>query len=95
MRRAARKDANQFHIVQALRGIGAKVHILDGKGIGDLLVGFRGELSILECKDGSLVPSRKKLRKTQEDFFRGWAGYRIYKVESIEEALMVIGATRA
>ena len=93
-RYAARKDANAHHIVQALRSIGAKVHMLDGKGIGDLLVGFRGQLSVLECKDGSLAPSRKRLRKTQEDFFREWQGYRIYKVESIEEALKVIGAVK-
>lgn len=93
MRRAARKDANAPHIVQALRGIGAKVHILDGKGIGDLLVGFRGELSVLELKDGNKPPSQRKLRPSQKKFHDDWQGYRIYKVESIEEALRVIGAS--
>lgn len=43
MRRAARTDANQTAIVEALRKCGASVQSLAavGKGVPDLLVGLR------------------------------------------------------
>ena len=93
-RYASRKDGNQSEIIKGLRQIGAKVHVLDGKGIGDLLVGFRNELSVLELKDGNKPLSQRKRRPSQKKFHDDWQGYRIYKVESIEEALKVIGAVK-
>lgn len=47
MRYAARKDTTQGAIVAALRGVGAKVLILDRF---DLLIHFRGKLMMLDCK---------------------------------------------
>ena len=57
MRRAAKVDANQAEIVQALRQIGAVVQSLAavGNGCPDLLVGYRNRLFLLELKDGSHV----------------------------------------
>jgi hypothetical protein len=50
MRRAAKVDANQTEIVQALRQIGAVVQSLAavGNGCPDLLVGYRNRLFLLE-----------------------------------------------
>ena len=46
MRRAARVDRNQAEIVVALRAGGASVQPLHavGKGVPDLLVGWRGKI---------------------------------------------------
>lgn len=63
MRRAARVDDNQGAIVAALRRIGAVVtplHMVGG-GVSDLLVSFRQRWLVMEVKDGSLPPSRRKL----------------------------------
>jgi hypothetical protein len=63
MRRAAKVDANQTEIVQALRQIGAVVQSLAavGNGCPDLLVGYRNRLFLLELKDGNKPPSAQKL----------------------------------
>jgi len=70
MRRRARVDANQSAIVETLRAAGAKVEFLSplGNGVPDLLVAFRGRWYVVEVKDGSLAPSRKKLTP----FERAW-----------------------
>lgn len=95
-RLAARTDATQTTIVSALRGIGAMVVVLSavGRGVPDLLVGFRGRWSLLELKDGAKSPSRQELTPAQVAFSREcqarglpWA-----KVATIDEALAAIGA---
>lgn len=61
MRRANRKDGNHRQIVKHLQAIGAHVHDLANKGEScDLLVGYRGELRLLEIKDPSQVPKQKR-----------------------------------
>ena len=76
MRRAAKIDANQTAVVQALRSVGATVEILSavGKGCPDLLVGFRGVNYLLEVKDGDKVASAQKLTKDQKQWHAGWRG---------------------
>lgn len=95
-RRAARTDANQSLIVSGLRSGGAFVVVLSavGRGVPDLLVGFRGRWILLELKDGAKSPSRQMLTAAQVAFAgacqaRGlpWA-----KVATVDEALSVIGA---
>ncbi len=93
MRRAARVDANQGAIVDALRAVGATVQPLAtlGDGVPDLLVGFRLANYLLEVKDGEKVPSARKLTEDQELWHGAWRGQK-QVVNSVDEALQAIGA---
>jgi Holliday junction resolvase len=90
-RRAPRKDDNHREIVNALESIGATVLCINEKDAPDLLVGYRGSDYLLEIKDGSKSPSRRKLRPGQERFAQMWRGRPPVKVESIDEAFRAIG----
>jgi soluble P-type ATPase len=87
-RRAARIDANQTEIVSTLRSVGARVQSLAavGDGVADLLVGYRGDLYLIECKDGDKPPSRRKLTEAQEAWHAEWDGY-VHLVTCVDEAL--------
>lgn len=90
MRRAAKVDANQGEIVDALRRIGAMVQSLAqlGKGVPDILVAFRGKWWVAEIKDGSKPPSAQKLTKDEAEWhakFNQAAKVCVWK--STEEAL--------
>ena len=59
----ARVDANQKEIVAELRKLGASavaIHEI-GRGCPDLLVGTLGINYLLEVKDGTKPPSRRRL----------------------------------
>lgn len=92
MRRAARTDANQTDIVDALRKVGASVAITSavGDGFPDLVVGHRGRNFLLEIKDGDKPPSRWKLTKAEQKFFDEWLG-EVNVIKSVEEALELLG----
>ena len=91
MRRAAKVDANQTEIVNALRQVGASVQSLaaTGKGCPDLLVGFRGKNLLLEVKDGGKVKSARKLTEDQVVWHQTWRG-KVYIVESVDQALNLL-----
>tara|TARA_A100001391_G_scaffold176590_1_gene139858 strand:- start:3816 stop:4097 length:282 start_codon:yes stop_codon:yes gene_type:complete len=91
MRRAAKVDANQAEIVEALRMIGASVQPLHavGQGCPDLLVGWRGIVSLLEVKDGSKPPSARKLTEDQVKWHTEWRG-QVAVVENVEQAIEAI-----
>ena len=93
MRLAARTDANQADIVKALLDIGASVQILAavGQGFPDLLVGLAGRNFLLEVKDGSKPPSKRKLTPAEAEWHAEWRG-QVCVVESVEAALEIIGA---
>lgn len=93
MRKTARVDANQAAIVDALRAIGASVQSLAmvGRGVPDLLVGFRAQTFLLEVKDGAKAPSARRLTPDEAAWHAGWRG-QVATVASIEEALHAIGA---
>jgi len=93
MRRAARKDDNHNEIVRALISVGAIVIDLSGIGDGvpDILVGFRGQTLLLEIKDGSRSPSKRKLTEAQLKFHGNWTGGPLAIVDSVEAALRMIG----
>jgi hypothetical protein len=76
VRRAARVDANQRAVVEALRAMGATVQLLHavGKGCPDLLVGFAGRNVLLEVKDGNKRPSARALTPDEERFAATWRG---------------------
>jgi hypothetical protein len=94
MRRAARVDANQTEIVQALRGVGATVAITSmvGQGYPDLTVGYHGRNYLLEIKDGSKPPSKRRLTPDEQEFHDTWRGT-VFIVNSVDEALQVLGVT--
>ncbi len=86
MRRAAKVDANQSAIVDALRAAGCSVQSLAavGKGCPDLLVA-RGKVNILlEVKDAT-----GKLTPDQKTWHEGWRG-RAHVVRTVDEALSVL-----
>lgn len=94
MRGVARVDDNQALIVDCLRRCGCKVEVLSrlGRGVPDLMVGTpRGQLILLEVKDGSKAPSRRQLTVDQERWHAEWRRYPVFVVESVLEALDAIG----
>lgn len=92
--RVHRRDGNHADLVKGLERVGASVQTLAqvGHGCPDLLVGYRGINVLMEIKDGSLAPSRKKLSITEESWHEEWRG-QVCVVESLEDALRTIGAT--
>jgi len=91
MRRAARVDRNQAEIVVALRAGGASVQPLHavGRGVPDLLVGWRGKNFLLELKDGTKSLSRQDLTGAELAWIRAWDG-QVSVVSSADEALDVV-----
>lgn len=96
MRRAAKVDENQSEIVDALCRVGARVQLLHqvGGGCPDLLVAFRGDLTLLEIKNPKQDSSHRQLTPDQVAFHAKWRTHcnRLAVVESIEQALIAIGA---
>lgn len=90
--RAAKIDANQNEIVEALRKSGCTVQILSsvGKGCPDILVGRGGHNYLLEIKDGNKPKSAQKLTSDQIDWHSKWNGS-VYVVNSIELAFTAVG----
>lgn len=62
-RRAARNDANQAAVIEALESIGCLVYAI--RQPVDLIIGYGGMWMLAEVKDGDKPPSRRKLRKGQ------------------------------
>lgn len=93
MRRAAKVDANQEQIVEALRIVGATVQTLAavGKGVPDLLVGHRGKTILIEVKDGRKPPSERRLTEDQVKWHGAWRGGPVAIVTDVEGALRAIG----
>jgi hypothetical protein len=86
-----RLDGNHVAIMDALRKAGMKPLSLAnvGNGCPDLAIGFRGLTLLLECKDGSLAPSRKALTADEKEFFATWPGH-VAIVESPEQAVTAV-----
>lgn len=93
MRRKAKVDRTQPEIVAALRRVGAVVEIMSGAhgGFPDLMVGYRGEIHLLEVKDGMAPLSQQKLKPLQVEFFERWKGYPVHVVGSVDEAFGAVG----
>lgn len=91
MRRAGKVDANQAEVVRKLRDCTVKVEILSdvGKGIPDLLCGFRGINVLLELKDGDKAPSAQRLTADQVAWHSSWPG-QVDVVSSFDQAWAVI-----
>jgi Holliday junction resolvase len=98
MRRAARIDANQPAIVDALRKVGCRVQPLHmvGKGCPDILVGKGGRVLLMEIKDGTKPPSARKLTADEQVWHDLWADVAktgsLVVVASVGEALEAVEA---
>lgn len=96
MRRAARIDANQNEIVNALRLAGVSVQLLHavGGGCPDLLCGYRGRCYTLEVKDGAKPPSKRRLTPDQVEWHESWRGH-VAVVHNVSEAFAAVGVNEA
>jgi hypothetical protein len=94
MRRAAKVDANQREVAQAMTKCGAWVVDCSrvGEGYPDLNVVHRGRVLFVEVKDGSKPPSARKLTPAQVEFHaRAEAhGVTVHVVKDIDEAIDLI-----
>ena len=91
MRRAAKIDANQNDIVQALRAAGCSVQSIAtvGKGVPDLIVGYGGQSYLLEIKDPAQPPSKRQLTDFEQAWHSTWKGS-VRIVETAEQAVAYV-----
>jgi len=94
--RAAKIDANHEAVVTVLRAAGASVQSLAGvgKGVPDLLVGYKGQTLLMEIKDGFKAPSARLLNKDQLRWHGNWKGGALAVVDSPDAALRMIGVIK-
>lgn len=83
-----RVDAHHAYIRDALRKAGVLIFDTSavGRGCPDLVCGYRGRIFMLEIKEQG-----GKLTLAQVKFHETWAGYPVYVVYNLEDALEVIG----
>jgi hypothetical protein len=89
MKYARRADGNQAEIVAALRAVGCKVvptHTI-GQGFPDLVIDWHGRTALMEIKDPTQDPNKRKLTPAQKEFHAAWTGP-IYVVETPEFAVL-------
>jgi hypothetical protein len=83
-RRAAKRDANERAIIDALVAMGAVVQQLSAKGVPDLLVSWKGYNLLMEVK----MP-KAKLTEDEKEWHSKWNG-QVDVVYSIDDALIVL-----
>lgn len=86
-RRAAKRDANEPEIINALVQAGASVSKLSAEGVPDLLIGFRGETYLIDVK-----AKKGTLTDAQRVWFEDWRGGKAGVARTITEALVFVGA---
>lgn len=94
MMRNAKTDINHAEIRDALRSVpGCRVFDTArlGGGFPDLVVGFMGRISLLEIKDGSKPPSKRKLTPDEKRFHEQWEHLPVFVVNDVEEAFFAVG----
>ena len=87
-RRAARIDANQQSIVNALRKVGAVVWII--RIPADILIFYRGHWQPAEIKDGAKPPSERRLTASQRADHALLPAGAIPIIESVDDALALV-----
>lgn len=92
MRRAARVDGIQADTTDALRAMGASVQPLHtvGDGCPDLLVGYRSHTILIELKDASQPPSKRRLTTDQIKWHGEWRGGILAVVSDVEGAVRLL-----
>lgn len=91
MRKYAKVDDNHSQIVQVFRKLGCTVQSLAtiGRGVPDLIVARRGNLVLVEVKDGKKCPSHRKLTADEQQWQKNWKSP-VYLVETVEQAAALI-----
>jgi hypothetical protein len=84
------RDANEPEIIEALKAKGAIVWRLNGKGIPDLLVGYKSVTILAEVKT-----AKGKTKPAQDVFFDTWQGGKACIVKTVEEAISLLEAIDA
>ena len=86
MRRARKVDKSQSAIVKAFRACGASVEVLSdvGRGVPDLLVGFRGRNWLIEVKEPG-----EGLTLSQMVWHEKWQG-RTFIVRGVDDVPVVL-----
>ena len=82
------EDGNHAEIVDALRRVGCVVMDISdlGRGLPDLVVGYRGEVIAIEVKNPQ---GWNRVSKSQREWMSKWPG-RVAVVRSVDEALAVV-----
>ena len=80
------RDANEEEIVGALIAAGATVERITGRGLPDLLVGYKGENFLLEVKNPR---TQGQLSKDQRKWHSTWEG-QCAVVRSPDGALQIL-----
>jgi hypothetical protein len=83
----AKRDANEKAIRTALQAVGALIIQLSETGAPDLLVAFRGRVTLLEVKQAKGKATVAQREKQQQ----GWP---VVTARTADEALKAIGAIR-
>lgn len=86
-----RTDANHTAVLEALRGAGwsATSTASVGDGFPDIICGAGGMNMLIEVKDGTAIPSRRKLTPDEASFHQSWKGL-IFTCESPESAVSAV-----
>jgi hypothetical protein len=93
LRRAAKVDSNQSEIVTALRKRGAVCLIISQlKNCFDILVCFKGEVFMVEIKDGNKPLSARKLTEGEQEFKSKIesVGCKYWVIESVDDAISML-----
>ncbi len=100
MKYARRRDSNEKPIIEALKAAGAFVQPLDGTGVPDLLVGYKGQTFLIEVKDPKMGARNSRtqhghktatgMRESQEKWWAQWLGAQPHLVTTPEEAVAFI-----
>jgi hypothetical protein len=89
--RARRIDTNQPQLVKQMRQVGMSVFVTSmiGKGFVDCVCGYRGINFLLEIKDPSQPPSKRKLTDDEQAFHDSWRG-NTHVVETIFDVMRIL-----
>jgi Holliday junction resolvase len=90
MRRyGAKRDDNEAAIVRFLEANGCIVQRLSAPGVPDLLVSRGGVNCLLEVKDPTKPPSKRRLTPDQARWIERWRG-QVAIVETPQDAMRVV-----
>lgn len=91
-----RVDKPQRAITETLRDLGCLVAITSdlGHGFTDLVVAIGKKLLLVEIKDGSQPPSRRKLTPDEAKFHSTWKDH-VVILESIGDAIDLVNRIRS
>lgn len=94
MRKYAKVDSNQSQIVEAFRSMGCAVQSIAtvGNGVPDLLVARRGNLVLVEVKDGKKPPSHRRLTEDEQRWQKNWKSP-VYLVQSVDDAASLVNTS--